>query len=250
MVVLRRSVLVSLVLVALCACEPAPTQPVAQTPAETPVQPVPSKPPAEPPAPAAELPAPSADPAAAADEMLAADGAEDAQPPRVLGDEDSGRVNYALGEDANFGLVSLAVATGLEDRQPTGVGSNFGLSDGVLTGWAEVRNKDVETQITMVWRKDGQEKSRTPVKVGVSPGWRTWTRKRLGKRDAGAWELEVVGASGDSLGKLAFTVTADLPRNCAAAGGTCMEGCEPGWRELSGGTREQCYDSVCCTRKK
>jgi hypothetical protein len=216
---------------------------------------------------AASAPAPAAVPAAApasaptpqpgpgAPDAAASPAAAEpaAEPPKSLGDAvaqaKNGRVDYTLSEDARFGLVALAVASGLEERKPIGTSESFGLSAGTLTGWAEVRNKDAETEVTMVWTRDGVERARTPVKVGTSPGWRTWTRKRLGKRDAGAWQLEVLAADGDSLGKLSFEVKDDLPSNCAAAGGRCMEGCEPGWTESGVKTKKACYDSVCCVKK-
>ncbi len=208
------------------------------------------------------VPAAAVVPTTESPSSAAAADAGEATPPKTLEDPEesgaagepaqakNGRVDYELAEEETFGLVALAVATGLDDRQPTGTADSFGLAAGTLTGWAEVRNTDAETAVTMVWSKDGKEKARTEVKVGVSPGWRTWTRKRLGKRDAGDWQLEVLDAEGASLGKLEFAVTNDLPLNCPLAGGECMEGCEPGWTEYRGKVREGCFDSVCCVKKK
>lgn len=174
-----------------------------------------------------------------------------AEPPKTLEPSATpGRADFSVPEDATFGLVAMAVGTGVADRKPVGTGDTFGLSAGTLTGWAEVRNKDAETEVTMVWRRDGEEKARTAVKVGVSPGWRTWTRKRLGKRGAGAWELEIFSADDASLGKVAFQVTDDLPADCASAGGECQEGCEEGRSEYEGTLKKKCFDSVCCVKKQ
>ena len=114
------------------------------------------------------------------------------EPPRAAGD---------------VKVVQSAVATSVEERMPQGVASRFSASVTQLWAWVKVSNAtDAATKITMLWKRAGQVKSRVELRIGVSPGWRTWSRRRIGPRDTGSWTIEILDDKGGLLDKLSFEV--------------------------------------------
>ncbi len=108
---------------------------------------------------------------------------------------------------SNLRLDDFAVATNVVKRVPQGVDDTFDVSEGTLWGYVKVRNTQTPTHVTMVWKRNGVLRTRIDVKVGTSPGWRTWSRQRIRpQRDAGRWTLEVFTADGDLLGARTFDV--------------------------------------------
>ena len=56
------------------------------------------------------------------------------------------------------------------------------------------------------WKKNGTVNWRFPTNVGSGKNWRTWAEKRITKKDAGAWTVEVVDANGHVYHSVAYTV--------------------------------------------
>lgn len=104
-------------------------------------------------------------------------------------------------------IVDDAVATGVVKREPVGVSAHFGDDEGMLWAWVQVRNLKAPSQVTMVWRHEGKVRSRVTLDVGVSPRWRTWSRKSVGAKDHGEWTVEVLSPAGETLRTLTFEVS-------------------------------------------
>ncbi len=185
---------------------PAPSAQVAAEPEPQPARPAPAAPPTPPPAPAAQPSAPSAAPAAAqapepAPEPTAAEApAAPAPTPPPAQPAPSGDSAYA------FEILELSAGTGVEQRAPVGVSSAFGLDVGEVWAYVNVKYDGEPTTVTMVWKRDGAEKWRIDLQVKKSPHWRTWSRKKMGPKDAGAWTVDLLDADGVLLRTLAFDV--------------------------------------------
>ena len=104
-------------------------------------------------------------------------------------------------------IVDDAIATGVVKREPVGVSAHFGDDAGVLWAWVQVRNLKAPSQVTMVWRHEGEVRSRVTLDVGVSPRWRTWSRKSVGAKDHGEWTVEVLSPDGETLRTLKFELS-------------------------------------------
>ncbi len=109
---------------------------------------------------------------------------------------------------SNLEVVDNAMATAIKDREPVGVADHFTTDDKVLWAWIKVKNHKDPSQITMVWRHEGKERSRITLDVGTSPRWRTWSRKSIGKNDTGKWTLHIYAPNGDTLYHMNFRVQA------------------------------------------
>ena len=103
-------------------------------------------------------------------------------------------------------LRRAVLATSIEERTPKGIAKHFDLDVGTVFAFVEVANPGDPTALTMVWKKDGVEKSRIDLTLGHGKGWRTWSKKRIGKKDAGEWTVDVLLDNGVALKRLAFRV--------------------------------------------
>ena len=105
-------------------------------------------------------------------------------------------------------VIDDAVGTDVEKRTPQGVSESFTTDDSLLWAWVRVRNSsDEASEITMIWKHEGTLKSTVKLNVGVSRGWRTWSKKRIAKNDVGSWSVEVYNPAGDLLSTMNFVVT-------------------------------------------
>ena len=103
-------------------------------------------------------------------------------------------------------IVDSALATTVEDRVPLGVATTFTDDVGYIWAWTKVKNRVALTHITHVWKRDGKVRARVGLRVGKSPGWRTWSKKRISAKDVGAWEVEVLADDGTLLDTLTFDI--------------------------------------------
>lgn len=106
---------------------------------------------------------------------------------------------------AGLSVTEIAFSLALKDRQPEERATSFKIGEKIY-GWAELSNLGSETSIEMVWKRDGQENWRTTLTVGNGKTWRTWSKKKFRKGDAGSWTVEVV-SGGQVLKSANFTVT-------------------------------------------
>ena len=74
--------------------------------------------------------------------------------------------------------------------------------------WGKVKNEEAPSQVTMVWRHEGKVRSRVTLDVGISSGWRTWSRKTIKAKDAGQWVVDVMAPDGTRLERVKFSVSA------------------------------------------
>lgn len=122
--------------------------------------------------------------------------------------------NFPDDRASDLAVLKLSIAEDVKDRQPKNAGRSFERTDRPLWAWAQLRNEGPPTQITMVWKRGKKVRSKVELSVGSSSGWRTWSKKTLGPKDAGNWSVEVLDAAGQRLARKTFVVreTGAAPR--------------------------------------
>jgi hypothetical protein len=99
--------------------------------------------------------------------------------------------------------VDLVTATGVEDRQPVGVGVTFPSDVGMVYAWMRVTGAS-DQAIQVVW-SHGSLTFNVPLEIGGSP-WRTWTSKTIRPVWTGEWTVDVQDAQGNSITSTSFTI--------------------------------------------
>lgn len=101
--------------------------------------------------------------------------------------------------------AEVKTGLGIEKYEITGESSDFKVApDTRIHAWVRVTGI-TDGSVTVVFLKDGQEKSRQDLKVPHSP-YRTHAYRTFRKGDDGAWTVKVVGGDGSALGSASFTV--------------------------------------------
>jgi len=117
------------------------------------------------------------------------------------------------GEDSEPTLIlsraAVAPSINRETREPVDPGTVFDASVGKLYAFMVFKNPTEEQhQVTVVWKKDGEELSRlADLKVGPKASrWRTWAYVTINERRRGDWAVEVLGPTDALLGTVRFRV--------------------------------------------
>ncbi len=107
----------------------------------------------------------------------------------------------------NLTVTDAAVTDAIVDRMPSTRKDAWKIGeDTKLIGWFEFKNPGAGVDLELVWKKNGTVNWRFPTNVGSGKNWRTWAEKRITKKDAGAWTVEVVDANGHVYHSVAYTV--------------------------------------------
>lgn len=99
--------------------------------------------------------------------------------------------------------ATAVVGTGVENRQPQGVGEEFPSQVGALFCFSEVKN--YEGTLLHVWFHGEKEVARIELPV-KGERFRTWSKKRIPASWTGPWRVEVQTAEGKVLAQAKFTV--------------------------------------------
>ncbi len=101
--------------------------------------------------------------------------------------------------------AEVKTGLGIEKYELTGESSDFTVApDTKIHAWVKVTGVK-DGSVTVVFLKEGQEKSKQDLKVPHSP-YRTHAYRTFRKGDDGAWTVKVVGADGSLLGSADFKV--------------------------------------------
>ena len=101
--------------------------------------------------------------------------------------------------------AEVRAGLGIEKYELTGAASDFKIApDTKIYAWARISGT-TDGSVTIVFLKDGQEKSKQDLKVPHSP-YRTHAYRTFRKGDDGAWTVKVVGADGALVGSTDFKV--------------------------------------------
>ena len=103
-------------------------------------------------------------------------------------------------------LKEIHMCTGVEDRQPSGVGTVFTDDLNKIYCFTKIGGAEGTTYVYHVWYFGDKEIARVKLPV-KSPSWRTWSSKTL-NMGFGNGHVEIVSESGDILGKAEFEIQA------------------------------------------
>jgi Protein of unknown function (DUF2914) len=103
-------------------------------------------------------------------------------------------------------LEEIHICTGIEDRQPSGVGTVFSDDLGKIYCFTKIGGAEGTTDVYHVWYFGDKEIARVKLPVKL-PSWRTWSSKTL-NMGLGNGRVEVVTESGAILGKAEFEIQA------------------------------------------
>jgi hypothetical protein len=101
-------------------------------------------------------------------------------------------------------VLSATLARRVSNREPVGKTTVFEEGTGNVWAWARIENLGEESEVSFVWKREGEERGRIALKVGHSDGWRTYSRKLMAPEEAGRWTAEIVDVHGNVLETLPF----------------------------------------------
>lgn len=127
------------------------------------------------------------------------------KPPEGVDQPEPGSGAQALAPDLM--VTDAAVTDAVVDRMPSARKTDWKIGeDTKLIGWFEFKNPGGKVDVDLVWKKNGVENWRFPTSVGTGKNWRTWAEKRITKKDAGKWQVDVVDANGHVYESVTYTV--------------------------------------------
>ncbi|MEJ2215389.1 MAG: DUF2914 domain-containing protein [Gemmatimonadota bacterium] len=111
----------------------------------------------------------------------------------------------ATPDTAGITVSQAVAATGVENRQPTGVAEQFPADVGTVYCYMVAEGDFPETQLVQVWMHGDQEMAKVPLTV-KGPRWRTWSSKKIMPDWTGDWTVRIEDASGNVLKSVSFTI--------------------------------------------
>ncbi|MEJ2185664.1 MAG: DUF2914 domain-containing protein [Gemmatimonadota bacterium] len=111
----------------------------------------------------------------------------------------------ATTDTSGINVSQAVVATGVENREPTGVAEQFPADVGTVYCYMVAEGDFPETQLVQVWMHGDQEMARVPLTV-KGPRWRTWSSKKIMPDWTGDWTIRIEDADGNVLKSVSFTV--------------------------------------------
>lgn len=108
-------------------------------------------------------------------------------------------------QGAGLEVRDAAIATGIIDRAPVGVGDSFPAQVERLYAFTRIMGGTGDTFVTHVWYHAGKEMARVKLPVR-GPDWRTWSSKSILPAWKGQWLVEVEGPDGKVLHSLPFVI--------------------------------------------
>ena len=99
----------------------------------------------------------------------------------------------------------VAIGTGVYERVPTGISSNFESSVGKLYAFTRIVGAEGDTRVYHKWYHGDVLVADVPLSVR-SGDWRTWSSKKVQPDWTGDWRLVVVSEDGSILGSVKFVV--------------------------------------------
>jgi Protein of unknown function (DUF2914) len=103
-------------------------------------------------------------------------------------------------------LEEIHIGTGVEDRQPSGVGTVFPDNLEKIYCFTKIGGAEGAAYVYHVWYFGNDEIARVKLPIKSNP-WRTWSSKKL-NMGLGNGHVEIVSESGDVLGKAEFEIQA------------------------------------------
>jgi len=109
------------------------------------------------------------------------------------------------GQEKEFTIARLVVGTGVENREPVGVGETFPATTEKVYCFLEVTEISKDTEISFVWFHGEKEMLKTNLPLQTGPKWRTFANKNIGGMK-GDWKVEVLDVKGSLVKDIKFKV--------------------------------------------
>ncbi|MBP1733178.1 MAG: hypothetical protein H6Q55_3607 [Deltaproteobacteria bacterium] len=111
----------------------------------------------------------------------------------------------AAKEAAALAIARAVVATGVENKEPTGAAEAFPAATEKVFCFVEATGISKDMEITTVWYQGDKEVRKINLGLKAGPKWRTWAEKKLyGAK--GAWKVEIKDPEGKVLKEVKFKV--------------------------------------------
>jgi hypothetical protein len=108
----------------------------------------------------------------------------------------------AAGEVNSLTVDSIVFSTGVESKQPVGIGAEFEPSLGKVYCWTKISARPVPTGIKYVWYKNDRKVFEFPLSIKY-PSCRVWSNKNI---SSGQWKVEIQNDDGVVLTTANFSV--------------------------------------------
>jgi hypothetical protein len=99
-------------------------------------------------------------------------------------------------------VEKIAIAAGIELKEPVGVATEFDATVGKVNCWMRIACADIPKEVKHIWYLENEKLLEVPLTVKF-PSMRTWSTKNI---RPGNWRVEVVDTTGAVLGQTTFTV--------------------------------------------
>jgi len=110
-----------------------------------------------------------------------------------------------LKEVVGFSIVRVVVGTGVANKEPVGVAETFPASTKKVYCFLQASDIAKDTEVSLVWFHDQDEKLKTMLPLKMGKRWRTYANKNL-RGLKGDWKIEIKDAGGNLLKEIKFKV--------------------------------------------
>jgi hypothetical protein len=97
------------------------------------------------------------------------------------------------------------ITTEVRDRVPVDAVQTYSASVGKLYCFTRITGAAIDTTITHVWYRAGEEMARVELPVRSS-NWRTWSSKNILPEHTGEWKVDILDAEGNILVTIPFVL--------------------------------------------
>ncbi len=124
--------------------------------------------------------------------------------PAVFGQEKA-KTEGAPKEGKSLAIARMVVGTGVENREPQGVGEKFPAQTEKVYCFLEATDIPKDLELTLMWTAGDKAAGEIALPVKQGPKWRTWAYKNL-RGQKGDWKVEVKTPEGKILKEVRFKV--------------------------------------------
>jgi len=103
-------------------------------------------------------------------------------------------------------LKTLAIATDIIEKDPTGVSRLFFNNIDTLYCFTAVDNPFSNNKIIHTWEYNGQDYLKSFIRVGESAYWRCWSRITIKPKMMGEWKVTITDTIGNYLDSIEFSI--------------------------------------------
>ena len=104
-----------------------------------------------------------------------------------------------------FSVSRIAIAEGVENREPVGVSETFPATTERVYCFIEATNIETDTEVTFAWYHEGTEMRTFSLPLMEGSRWRTFAYKNL-YGQTGNWKVEIKDKTGNSVKSITFKV--------------------------------------------